>query len=192
MIGLAAGLKNPYVLTPDQLSAVKAKLLQLRPQIKRLTSGFNDQTNQFASGEAIIGYLNNPLVAVDVVKAGHPFGIQNTMKQGTPAWSDNASITAQGGGNKLDAVYNFINYELSVPWQARFVAASGNNGTLSYTQAVSSPSVSAGLTAAKLKDTLIPAAKDPSFFPALSFYQSTNVLQQQLTIWNEFKLGIGA
>jgi spermidine/putrescine-binding protein len=191
MIGLAAGLKNPYVLNDQQLATVKAKLLELRPQIKRLTSGFNDQTNQFASGEAVIGYLNNPLVAVDVVKAGHPFGIQNTMKQGTPAWSDNASITVEGGGKKLDAVYNFINYELSVPWQARFIAASGNNGTLSFDQATSSAATGAGLTADKLKDTLIPAAKDPAFFPALSFYQTTNVLQQQLQIWNEFKLGIG-
>jgi spermidine/putrescine-binding protein len=190
MIGLAAGLKNPYHLNPAQLKLVKEKLLALRPQIKRLTSGFNDQTNQFVSKEAIIGYLNNALVAVDVNKAGVPFKANHVMKQGTPAWSDNATITKQGGGKKLDAVYEFINYELSIPWQARFVAASGNDGTLSYAQATSPPAVKAGLTKNKLAATLIPQTRDKHFFPSLVFYQSTNVLQKELDIWNQFKLGI--
>jgi spermidine/putrescine-binding protein len=191
MIGLAAGLKNPYHLSPAGLAKVKAKLLQLRPQIKRLTSGFNDQTNQFVSKEAILGYLNNALVTVDVNKAGVPFKANHVMKQGTPAWSDNASITKAGGGKKLDAVYQFINYELSIPWQARFVAASGNDGVLSYSQAVSKQAKAHGLSAKKLGVTLIPQTRDPKFFPSLVFYQSTNVLQQELNIWNEFKLGIG-
>jgi len=190
MIGLAAGLKNPYHLSPNGLKLVKQKLLALRPQIKRLTSGFNDQTNQFVSKEAIIGYLNNALVAVDVNKAGVPFAANHVMKQGTPAWSDNASITTHGGAKKLDAVYKFINYELSIPWQARFVAASGNDGTLSYAQAVSPQAKAAGLRAKQLGVTLIPQTRNKAFFPSLVFYQSTNVLQQELNIWNEFKLGI--
>lgn len=190
MIGLAAGLKNPYHLTPNGLKRVKAKLMALRPQVKRLTSGFNDQTNQFVSKEAVIGYLNNALVAVDVNKAHVPFKANHVMKQGTPAWSDNATITTKGGGKKLDAVYKFIDYELSIPWQARFIAASGNDGTLSYKEAISSAARKAGLTSKKLAATIIPQTRDPEFFPALVFYQPTNVLQQELTIWNEFKLGI--
>jgi spermidine/putrescine transport system substrate-binding protein len=190
MIGLAAGLKNPYHLSPSGLALVKKKLLSLRPQIKRLTSGFNDQTNQFVSKEAVIGYLNNALVTVDVNKAGVPFKANHVMKQGTPAWSDNASITKQGGAKKLDAVYKFIDYELSIPWQARFVAASGNDGTISHAQATSKQAKAAGLTPSKLAVTLIPQTRDPKFFPSLVFYQSTNVLKQELDIWNDFKLGI--
>jgi spermidine/putrescine-binding protein len=112
------------------------------------------------------------------------------MKQGTPAWSDNASITKQGGAKKLDAVYKFIDYELSIPWQARFVAASGNDGTISHAQATSKQAKAAGLTPSKLAVTLIPQTRDPKFFPSLVFYQSTNVLKQELDIWNDFKLGI--
>ena len=112
------------------------------------------------------------------------FKSQHVMKQGTPAWSDNASITAAGGGKKLDAVYAFIDYELSVPWQARFIAASGNNGTLSNDQATAADAVAAGLTADKLAATLIPSTKDPGFFPALVFYKATNVLQKQLDVAN--------
>jgi spermidine/putrescine-binding protein len=190
MIGLAAGLKNPYHLNPAQLKLVKAKLLALRPQVKRLTTGFNDQVNQFVSKEAVIGYLNNPLVIVDVNKAHVGFTANHVMKQGTPAWSDNATITKQGGGKKLDAVYEFMNYELSIPWQARFVAASGNDGTLSYAQATSAAAAKAGLTKKKLAVTLIPQTRDKGFFPSLVFYQSTNVLQKELDIWNQFKLGI--
>ena len=105
-------------------------------------------------------------------------------------WSDNATITKQGGGKKLDAVYEFMNYELSIPWQARFVAASGNDGTLSYAQATSAAAAKAGLTKKKLAVTLIPQTRDKGFFPSLVFYQSTNVLQKELDIWNQFKLGI--
>jgi spermidine/putrescine-binding protein len=191
MIGLAAGLKNPYHLSAAGLKKVKAKLMALRPQVKRLTSGFNDQTNQFVSKEAVIGYLNNALVAVDVNNAHVPFKANHVMKQGTPAWSDNATITKKGGAKKLDAVYKFINYELSIPWQARFIAASGNDGTLSYHQATSAAARRAGLTGKKLAATIIPQTRNPHFFPSLVFYQPTNVLKQELDIWNEFKLGIG-
>jgi spermidine/putrescine transport system substrate-binding protein len=191
MIGLAVGLKNPYHLTPAQLDRVKQKLFDFRPQVKRLTSGYNDQVNQFVSHEAVIGYINIATVAVDVNKAGVPMKVNHIMKQGVPAWSDNATITKEGGGAKIDAVYNFMNYELSIPWQARFIAASANNGTLDYQQATSPAAVRAGLTKPKLALSLIPQTRDKHYFPSLVFYQSTNVLKEELDIWNEFKLGIG-
>jgi spermidine/putrescine-binding protein len=191
MIGLSVGLKDPYHLTPAQLKRVKQKLFDLRPQLRRLTSGYNDQVNQFVSGEAIIGYLNIATVAIDVMKGGVPMIVNHVIKQGVPAWSDNATITKKGGGKKLDAVYAFINYCLSVPWQARFIATSANNGTLDYGQATSQPALKAGLTKKKLNLSLIPQTRDKHFFPSLVFYQSTNRLQEELDIWNEFKLGVG-
>src|SRR5262249_55867861 len=135
MVPLALGFKDPYHLNKTQFAAFRKKLLELRPQVKRLTSGFNDQTQQFATGEAVIGYVNNVASVVAVKKAGGTLAINNLVKQGTPAWSDNMAITAQGGAKKLDSVYEFINNSLSIPWQARFIATSGNSGTLNYEQA---------------------------------------------------------
>jgi spermidine/putrescine transport system substrate-binding protein len=191
MIPLALGFKNPYKLNDQQFSAFSKKLLELRPQVKRLTSGFNDQTNQFASGEAIIGYINNIASVVALQKSGHVLAINNIVKQGTPAWSDNMAITREGGAHKLDAVYEFINYSLSIPWQARFIATSGNSGTLNYAQAISAEARHAGLKSKQLAATLIPATRQgKAFFDKMIFFQSVENLQKRLDLWNKFKLGI--
>jgi spermidine/putrescine-binding protein len=191
MIPLALGFKNPYQLNASQFDAFSKKLLALRPQVKRLTSGFNDQTNQFASGEAILGYVNNVASVVALKKAGHSLAINNIVKQGTPAWSDNMAITRRGGAKKLDAVYEFINESLSIPWQARFIATSGNSGTLNYPQATSAEAKHAGLKKGQLAATLIPATRDgKAFFDKMIFFQSVENLQKRLDLWNQFKLGI--
>lgn len=191
MVPLALGFKDPYHLNDAQFKAFANKLLALRPQVKRLTSGFNDQTNQFASGEAIIGYVNNVASVVALAKAGHKFVINNLVKQGTPAWSDNMAITAQGGAKKLDAVYEFINESLSIPWQARFIGTSGNSGTLNYDQATSAEAQHAGLGKSQLAATLIPATRaGKPFFDKMIFFQSVENLQKRLDLWNQFKLGI--
>jgi spermidine/putrescine-binding protein len=191
MVPLALGFPNPYQLDDQQFQAFSKKLMDLRPQIKRLTSGFDDQTAQLASGEAIIAYLNNIASVGAVKKAGQVLVINNLVKNGTPAWSDNMAITKQGGANKLDAVYQFINESLSLPWQARFIGSSGNSGTLNYDQASSEEAVNAGLSKDALDATLIPATRDgKAFFDKMIFFQAVENLQKRLDLWNQFKLGI--
>lgn len=191
MIPLALGFKDPYHLTADQFAQVKAKLLALRPQLKRLTSGFNDQTDQFASGEATVGYLNNVASTVSVKKAGKTLNINNLVKQGVPAWSDNYAITKHGA-TKLDSIYKFINYTETTAWQAKFVATSGNNGTLDYQRATSAGAQRAGLTPALLSATLIPSTRGgDAFFSKMLFFQPVEDQSKRVELWNEFKLGIG-
>lgn len=192
MIALAAGIKDPYHLDDAQFQQMSDKLMALRPQIKRLTSGFNDQTDQFATGEASIGYLNNIASVGAVAKKGKELKVSNTVTQGVPAWSDNYAITKSGAA-KGDAVYTFINYTETLPWQARFVQSSGNNGTLTYEQATSADAVKAGLTKDALDATLIPATQQgDAFWKAMLFFQTVNDLDKRIALWNEFKLGIGS
>jgi spermidine/putrescine-binding protein len=192
MIPLTLGIGDPYHLTPEQFTQVQDKLNALRPQIKRLTTGFNDQTTQFANGEATIGYLNNIASVAALKKDGKALEVNNEVKQGVPAWSDNYSIT-KAGAKKSDSVYKFINYTMTVPWQARFIAASGNSGTLSLSQAKTPDAVSAGLTQEALDATLIPAtAAGESFFKGLRFFQPVEDLNKRVDIWNQFKLGIAS
>ena len=192
MIPLALGYKDPYNLNDEQFAAFKKKLLELRPQVKRLTSGFDDQTSQLASGEASVAYLNNVASATALKKDGHVLEVNNTVSQGVPAWSDNYAITSDGGGGKLDAVYKFINATLETKWQARFIAASGNSGTLNYDQATSPEAKAQGLTKEALAGTLIPATREgDAFFSKMLFYQPVEDLQARLDAWNEFKLGLG-
>ena len=190
MIPLALGISDPYNLNAEQFTQVQDKLNALRPQIKRLTTGFNDQTTQFANGEATIGYLNNIASVATLKKDGKVLDVNNEVKQGVPAWSDNYSIT-KAGAKKSDSVYKFINYTMTVPWQARFIAASGNSGTLSLEQAKSSEAVAAGLNQEALDATLIPAtAAGESFFNGLRFFQPVEDLNKRVDMWNQFKLGI--
>jgi spermidine/putrescine-binding protein len=192
MIPLALGFKDPYNLNTQEFAAFEKKLFELRPQVKRLTSGFDDQTSQLASGEAPVAYLNNVASATSLKEQGKKLLVNNTVSQGVPAWSDNLAITKEGGAKKLAAVYKFMNASLAVNWQARFIAKSGNSGTLNYEQATSPEAKSQGLTPAKLEGTLIPATKaGQAFFSKMRFFEPVENLEKRLKAWNEFKLGIG-
>jgi spermidine/putrescine-binding protein len=192
MIPLALGLPDPFNLTEDQFTQFEEKLFALRPQLKRLSSGFTDQVNAFVSGEAIIGYINIIQVMVDANAEGLPLTLNHIVDPGTPAWSDNYAITKEGGANKLDAVYQFINDTETIPWQARFIGTTGNSGTLSYEQATTEEAVAAGLTEEQLAITLIPPTQaGDAFFSKMVFFKAVEDLDRRIQIWDEFKLGIG-
>lgn len=193
MVALALGFSDPYNLDEDQLEQLAEKLNALRPQVKRLTSGgASDQIAAFVSGEAEIGYVNIPQVVVETNAKGVPLEVNHAVKQGTPAWSDNAALT-KAGAEKADIVYPFVNATMQVPWQARFSATTGNSGILSYEEATSPAAKKAGLDAKALDYTLIPQARSgPEFFDSLVFYETVEDIQRRLDIWNEFKLGIGS
>jgi spermidine/putrescine-binding protein len=191
MIGLALGFENPYQLNDQQFEEFEKKLLELRPQVKRLTTGYDDQIAQLQSGEASVAYLNIISIAAALKQEGTTLEVNNLVKQGVPAWSDNLAITKEGGGSDLAAVYKFINASLDRKWQARFIATTANSGTLNYEQATSPEAKAAGLTPAKLEETLIPETRlGEAFFSKQLFFQPVEDLQKRLNLWNEFKLGI--
>ena len=190
MVPLALGMTDPYQLTPEQFTAFQNRLNELHSQVKRLNTGYNDQVNQFANGEATIGYLSIISEVGMLAKDGKKLEVNHEVKQGVPAWSDNYSIT-KTGAKKSDSVYKFINYTLDLPWQARFIGTSSNSGTLNLDQARSADAVKAGLTPDALAQTLIPAtAAGDSFFKGLKFYQTVEDLNKRVDAWNQFKLGI--
>lgn len=191
MVPLALGFSDPFNLDDQQFEAVKKKLMELRPQVPRLTSGYDDQTQQFAAGEASIGYLNLSVTVNDLQELGKTMRVNNAVKQGVPAWSDNYAIT-QAGSKKSDSVYKFINHTLELPWMARFAASSGGAGILDYEQATTPEAEEVGLDADALALTLIPATQQgDEFFSKMVFFQDVEDLQKRLDLWNEFKLGLG-
>lgn len=193
MVPLALGFKNPYQLDEEEFEAFEKKLLELRPQVRRLTSGADDQAAMLGSGEAGVAYLNWVPIAATLKAEGKTLEVNNVVKQGVPAWSDNMAITKDGGGKKLDAVYKFINASLEPNWQARFISVSTNNGVLNYQQATTPEAKKMGLTPVKLEETLIPATKQgDAFFSKQLFFQPVEDLEKRLELWNEFKLGIGS
>jgi spermidine/putrescine-binding protein len=124
---------------------------------------------------------------VECAKKGVIIGANHKVPQGVPAWSDNATLTKEGGANKQDACYEFINETISLPWQARLVKDTGNTGTLSYDQAKEE-----GLTDKDLAVTLIPLTQEgDAFFEKMVFFQAVEDLDRRIEVWDEFKLGIG-
>ena len=71
MVGLALGFKNPYQLNEQQFEEFEKKLLELRPQVKRLTTGYDDQLAQLQSGEASVAYLNIISIAAALKQDRH-------------------------------------------------------------------------------------------------------------------------
>ena len=187
MIPLALGIENPYKLSDADFEKFRERLFELRPQVKKLTSGFDDQTNTFVTGEAIIGYVNHDLVIVEAAKKDVEIAANHKVPQGVPAWSDNATLTKEGGAKKQDAAYEFINETIALPWQARLVKTTGNSGTLSYDQAIE-----LGITKKELAPTLIPQTREgDAFFGVIKMFEAVEDLDKRLEVWNEFKLGIG-
>jgi spermidine/putrescine transport system substrate-binding protein len=160
-----------------------------------LATGDNAQEAAFASGEAYAGLVGGPYVAGPLKEEGKNLVIKNEAEPGTAVWVDNYSITKEGGASspaKLAAVYEFINFTLTVPWQARMVAETGQSGMINLQQATSKAAKAQHLTQAEIAETLIPETeKGPAFFSKLHLLQEYSDLERMLEIWNEFTSGVG-
>ena len=190
-IPIYLGFPNPFSLDSAQMKQMHDKLFALRGNLTHLTASIDDQTTDFANGQVVMGVLYNISTQVVLRKQGVAM-TQIIPKEGAAAWSDNMVITKGSGAQKLDLVYDFMNYSLSVPWQARFASTSGNTGILSYEEATSPEAQKAGMTKEALATTLIPYLKEgPSLFEKLHLGQEIPNLDEWLNMWNEFKLGLG-
>lgn len=189
-IPIYLGFPNPFDLDSSQMKQMQDKLFALRGNVTHVTASIDDQTNDFANGQVTMGVLYN--ISTQVALKNQGISLKQIIPaEGAAAWSDNMVITKASGANKLDLVYDFINYSLSVAWQARFAAASGNTGILSYEEATSPEAQAAGMTKTALSATLIPYTQDPNIFQKLHLGQEIPNLADWLNMWNEFKLGLG-
>lgn len=112
MVAQSLGLDDPtdpsrlYNLTDEELGRVKARMLQLRPNIRKLWVRSGDMTRLFRQGEVIMGQ-GWPLMTNQLRQAGFPAG-ETIPAEGTTAWADHWMLT-RGAGN-LDAAYAWLEY----------------------------------------------------------------------------------
>lgn len=180
MIALYIGAKDAYNLTDAEFDECRKALKLLRPQIRTFSRGYSDQEALFASGDAVIGYNLNIQEIFNCQAKGK--NIKYTFpKEGTPTWIDNAVVTKKGS---RDAVYAFINANLTPQWQARFVDFSFNNGVLT-----ADALRGAGLKEDVIKKTNILDQSKPGFWDHLSIFQTPESIDKRLEVWNDFKAG---
>jgi len=115
-MGKAAGVKDPYNMTDDEIAQAKALLVQLKPNILRLAPQATDTVAALKNGEAWIATIN--LGEDTAVKdQGGPMLNVFTPKEGSIGWMD-AEMLVHGGANN-----NLLRPFLEVHEQAEYVAA---------------------------------------------------------------------
>ena len=180
MVALASGVKDAYNLSDQDFETVKQGLSTLRPQLKTLTTGFNDAVNLYGTGDCVVGYCQNVAVVNALTGANKNFAY-GYPTEGTPFWIDN-SILLAGGSRK--EVYAYVNETMDKAWQGRFIEASGNAGIISYDDA------KAIVPAEKLDATEVKNQTDSAFWSKMRPMVPPNRLDDRLALWNEFKAGL--
>lgn len=102
-----------YNLSDEQLDAVKKKLLQLKPNIRKMWSTGGELTNLFENHEIVIA-MGWPLNTADLKKAGFPVG-ETIPKENTTGWIDHLMITA--GSENKELAYKFLEYMVEAKTQ---------------------------------------------------------------------------
>jgi putative spermidine/putrescine transport system substrate-binding protein/spermidine/putrescine transport system substrate-binding protein len=102
----SADQSHLYNLSDGELMAVKAKMLELKPNVRKYWSTAGDMIQLFQSGEIVAGE-GWPLMTAQLRQAGFPAG-EVIPVEGTTAWADHWVMTS--GAKNLDAAYAWLEY----------------------------------------------------------------------------------
>src|ERR1700723_4333494 len=121
MAAQVLGSSNPapsqfFNLSDDQLEAVKKKLLELKPNVRKMWATGGELTNLFESHEVVIA-MGWPLNTADLKAAGFPVG-ETIPKENTTGWIDHLMITA--GSDNKELAYKFLEFMIEAKTQKSF------------------------------------------------------------------------
>src|SRR5207245_2495105 len=95
-----------YNLSDAELEAVKKKLLELKPNIRKMWSTGGELTNLFQNHE-VVAAMGWPLMPNQLRQINFPVG-ELIPKENTRGWIDNLRITA--GSENKDRASKFVEY----------------------------------------------------------------------------------
>jgi putative spermidine/putrescine transport system substrate-binding protein/spermidine/putrescine transport system substrate-binding protein len=110
-----------YNLTDDQLDKVKAKLLQLKPNIRKIWATGGELTNLFQNHEVTLA-MGWPLITNQLRKQNFPIG-ETIPKENTTGWIDHLMITAASEHKAL--AHQLIEYLVEAKTQQMVIAVTG-------------------------------------------------------------------
>ena len=102
-----------YNLTDEQLEAVKKKLLELKPNIRKMWATGGELTNLFENHEIVIA-MGWPLNTAELKKKNFPVG-ETIPKENTTGWIDHLMITA--GSENKELAHAFLEYMVQAKTQ---------------------------------------------------------------------------
>jgi putative spermidine/putrescine transport system substrate-binding protein/spermidine/putrescine transport system substrate-binding protein len=162
-----------YNLSDEQLEAVKKKLIELKPNIRKYWSTGGELTNLFQNHE-IVAAMGWPLMTSQLRKLGYPIG-ETIPKENTTGWIDHLMITAASRQKALAA--QFLEYMIEAQTQKKATDVTG------YSPA--NPSSTALMSADEKKNLHM---DDPdAYMQRIYFWQDVPRRAKYNEIWNEVK-----
>jgi len=162
-----------YNLSDDQLAAVKKKLIELKPNIRKIWSTGGELTNLFQNHETVLA-MGWPLNTNDLRKLNFPIG-ETIPKENTTGWIDHLMITAAGGNKEL--AHAFLEYMIEAKTQKLVTDRTH------YTPA--NPGASQYLTAEEMKGLHLD--NPDAYMQRIYFWQDVPRRAKYNEIWNEVK-----
>lgn len=162
-----------YNLSDDQLQQVKAKLLELKPNIRKMWATGGELTNLFQNKE-IVAAMGWPLMTTQLRKAKYPIG-ETIPKENTTGWIDHLMITAASKNKEL--AHQFLEYMISAKTQKAVTDVTG------YVPA--NPMAGALMTVEERKALHLDDAD--TYMAKLNFWQDVPRRAKYNEIWNEVK-----
>jgi putative spermidine/putrescine transport system substrate-binding protein/spermidine/putrescine transport system substrate-binding protein len=102
-----------YDLTDEQLAAVKKKLIELKPSVRKMWSSGGELTNLFQNHEVVLA-MGWPLNTNDLRKLNFPIG-ETIPKENTTGWIDHLMITSASSNKEL--AHAFLEYMIQAKTQ---------------------------------------------------------------------------
>ena len=102
-----------YNLSDQELEAVKKKLLELKPNVRKMWATGGELTNLFENHEIVIA-MGWPLNTADLTKAGFP-AAETIPRENTTGWIDHLMITAASENKEL--AHKFLEYMIQAKTQ---------------------------------------------------------------------------
>jgi spermidine/putrescine-binding protein len=162
-----------YNLSDEQLETVKKKLLELKPNIRKMWSTGGELTNLFQNHE-VVAAMGWPLMTNQLRKINFPIG-ETIPKENTTGWIDHLMITA--GSENKELAYKFLEYMVEAQTQKKVTDVTG------YTPA--NPQAAQLMTPDEIKGLHL---DDVDKYQArLYFWQNVPRRAKYNEIWNEVK-----
>jgi spermidine/putrescine-binding protein len=162
-----------YNLSDDQLEAVKKKLIELKPNIRKYWSTGGELTNLFQNHE-VIAAMGWPLMTVQLRKLNFPIG-ETIPKENTTGWIDHLMITAASSHKELAQA--FLEYMIQAQTQKLVTDVTH------YTPA--NPTTATLLTPEEKKNLHLDNPDE--YMTHIYFWQDVPRRQKYNEIWNEVK-----
>lgn len=162
-----------YNMTEEQLAAVKKKLIELKPQIRKYWATAGELNDLFKNKEVVVA-VGWPLTPQTLNKEG--MNIKSTIPQeGASGWIDRLMI-AEGSGNKELAML-YLDY-ITQPQAMALVAE-----VTAYS--VANPKAAEHMSPEQRKNTYMDELD--YYFKRLNFWQYVKDRKRYNEIWNEVK-----